>query len=42
MTPVDAKSDTKTRRRIRLTAWIVGSVAVAIYVVSIIDVVLRR
>lgn len=42
MTRVDANSDSRTRRGVRLTAWIVGVVAAVIYLGSIIEVVLRR
>lgn len=42
MKPVDANIDLKTRRGVRLTAWIVGIIAAAIYVGSIVEVVLRR
>lgn len=41
MTRSDANFDPR-RRRVRWTAWIVGVIAATIYVVSIIEVVLRR
>jgi hypothetical protein len=41
MTRSNANFDPR-RRRVRWTAWIVGVIAATIYVVSIIEVVLRR
>lgn len=37
-----SSSDSKTRRGVRVTAWIVGIVAATIYLGSILQIVLRR
>lgn len=37
-----ASSDSKTRRGVRVTAWIIGIVAATIYLGSILQIVLRR